>query len=748
MKSQNENKIKEKEIYSIKEYEIQNNSISYYEEDDYNSIIYDKPISKDKNYFYDKNDYPNYFFNTISSTNSFNSIKERYGKKLKNIFKNKSMIINLKSHLNFSFEENQNNINVENNNYKNTQNLIRTINIFNLIHKKQLKKIENYTLKSNEYNLIKSKYSKKIKNIDFKNTKNNRNDIITIHNRNISEYCVNSDFNKNKIIKLDINTNNEKNNELNNTFPKKVNFKMYDAYIMTSNFENILNEKEKEIILKENNIQNKTIKKLNININQNLINENSNINKSLIKNHSINYKDLKNNDSKRKTIINNYNNKERKIPISMNKSKNKEKLHKIIKKRIILEEEYLISPEGEKKLLSVKRLEKENNNNNSELLKNIFKREKKINENNSQKIKLRPKNSRHNSLFSSIFKEHSKKNEFIRTSLKTLDEDSQIVSNMSFYNSISNNSILKEGSNNIFKNRMIIPSHIKNRNNKNKNLYNMYKNKNLEINKEKLHEQNLNSESNNNELNLKKKLFYNKICLIKDKNINNFNKSNYNNNYSSNNTISCHTNFLNSNRTSINYIEDKEKLKNNSNKTIYQNISFSKEQPFMIYHKKKPKHNLILNNKQNCSNLVNIVFLNQEENNKIYNYDNYHDKENDNRKLNISHQKIPIHHHKYNYRFHEIKSNSIDNFLDNKANKYFYFNNNNATIMDENNSSYKLTNANDNIYSNKENYNINGNKYFEISNCSSRNINKIKLKKKMEQKNNSNNNITHYYIKY
>ena len=104
MHSKNENKNKEKEIYSIKEYEIQNNSISYYEEDDYNSEIYDKPISNDISYFCDKKDNRNYFYKTISSTNSFNSIKERYNKKLKHIFENKSIINNSKTYLNFSFE--------------------------------------------------------------------------------------------------------------------------------------------------------------------------------------------------------------------------------------------------------------------------------------------------------------------------------------------------------------------------------------------------------------------------------------------------------------------------------------------------------------------------------------------------------------------------------------------------------------------------------------------------------------------
>ena len=183
---------------------------------------------------------------------------------------------------------------------------------------------------------------------------------------------------------------------------------MYDAYIMTSNFENNLTEKEKEIILKENNIQNKTIKKLNINLSQKLIDENSNINKSLIKNHSINYNNFKSEDSKNnntKTIINNYSNKQIKIPNNMNKSKNREKLHKIIKKRIILEEEYMISPEGKKKLLSVKRLEKENNKYNS--IENNINRN--INKNNFQKSKRSHKNSIHNSLFSSIFKENSTK---------------------------------------------------------------------------------------------------------------------------------------------------------------------------------------------------------------------------------------------------------------------------------------------------------------------------------------------------
>ena len=102
MISKKEKKNKNNRICSIKEYEIQNKSISFYEEDDYNSIIYDKSISKDKTFFDDKNE-KNYF-KTISSTNSISVIKERFNKKNKNIFEN-DIFINSNSNLNFSYEE-------------------------------------------------------------------------------------------------------------------------------------------------------------------------------------------------------------------------------------------------------------------------------------------------------------------------------------------------------------------------------------------------------------------------------------------------------------------------------------------------------------------------------------------------------------------------------------------------------------------------------------------------------------------
>ena len=434
-------------------------------------------------------------------------------------------------------------------------------------------------------------------------------------------------------------------------------------------------------------------------------------------------------------------------------SKNRDSLHKIIKKRIILEEEYMISPEGEKKLLSVKRLEKEDNNNDKndsnnkkeELIKNYFKKRKNINK-NKPKIN---KHNMHNSLFSSIFKENYRKVEYNRTNFKSIDEDSQIVSNISYYNSNNSNyrnSISKEdNSNNLFKNLVKNQSHIKNRNNK--ILYKILKNSEIKSPEQN----NYDSEVKNKELNLKKKLFYNKICLMKDKNINNFNKSN-NNNSSKNITISSHSNFLNTNRTSMKYIEDKEKSKIDSNKSIYQMISFSKEQPFMIYHKKEAKQNFIINNNQNYPNLVNIVFLNQEKNKKINNYGYYHinGKENSSIRINIPLPKIPNHLKRTNYRFHEIKSMSIGNYSSVESKRNYYPDNYN-TIMSINNenSSNINNNSNSKIYSNRNNFNINGDKYFEINNYdSSKNVNNRNLNKKIEQREFNNNGITEYYIKY
>ena len=101
-------------------------------------------------------------------------------------------------------------------------------------------------------------------------------------------------------------------------------------------------------------------------------------------------------------------------------------------------------------------------------------------------------------------------------------------------------------------------------------------------------EQKINKDLSNKELNLKKKLFFNRIYFNK------FNKSN------NNSKINCHPSYINSNRTSINCLEDKDKSNMDTSKGIYNKISFSKKQPFMISHNEETNKNFYINNNQKC----------------------------------------------------------------------------------------------------------------------------------------------------
>ena len=238
-----------------------------------------------------------------------------------------------------------------------------------------------------------------------------------------------------------------------------------------------------------------------------------------------------------------------------------------------------------------------------------------------------------NSFFSSIFKDNSRMTVYNnRIGINSIDDDNQIsyiFNNNKFAKTnnkkpkyIKTNPPLKKMQNNKIKkggNKLPIKTDL---NNKQK------QSKEQKTNKKS------NKESNNKEHNINKKLFYNRIY------INKFNKSN------NNSKINLHQNQVKSSRISINNLDNKDKSKFENSKSIYDKISFSKKQPFMIYHNEEKSQNFYINNNQNCSNMVNIVFLNNEKNK------NYEEKG----------RPKPICGLKRNeFKFHEIKSISLDN---------------------------------------------------------------------------------------
>ena len=787
-KSRNRLQNEKANINSIINNEPGNISI-FEEEDGYNSFVYNKSLSKDLIFFNEQNNIINY------SSKSLDLISHKLIKNNKNLREDINTFNNLvkmKSNLNFSFESKiEDNILLKTtfntiNNKENNYNFIKNINIFKSLHKKILKNeniINNKqtNINNNNYNKnnIKSKFLKKSKKKN--NFKKIEKNIIHTHNRNSSEIYIDLHNSKNKVIKFEnILEKRNNNNDLNKTIPNKINFKMYDAYIMSSDFDNYLTDKEKEDFFKDNNIVNKSMRKINISINEdkniineNIVNENIKINKPKLKNNSINYictDNMNSNNTKIKNIINNYKNKGKRKKIILNsnyinKLKNKGCLdkNKIITKRIILEEKYMISPQGDKKLVSIKRYEKDkynnendinneniNNYDNSHLIQKYYKKIKNSNiiNNNKNKPPITYRHSMNNSLFSSIFKENSRQTEHNRIYLKSIDEDSQIISHISYYknNNINNNNSHYNNINVEFPSNIICKNpQIKNRNIRNIN------NINNKISKEKGHSQNINSELTNREINLKKKLFYNKICLMKDNNINKFNRSNNNKTENSINNISFHTNFLNSNRTSMNYLQEKEKYKIEPNKSIYERISFTKKQPFMLYHNENPNQNLVINNNKNCPNLVNIVFVNNEEKNKS----KYFNKNKRDIPQPRQH-KMSCRLKRSNFRFHEIKSMSIGNFSNIRSTRNYNRSGSNKLMnINYNNSNYDLqNNDNFNIYSsmdalnNNDNYNFNDirdSKYYEICDYDTSRNKSIKYN---FDNNVRNRGISEYFVKY
>ena len=736
-------------IISINNFEIQNNSIC--EEDDYNSKIYNKSLSKDKFLFnlYNEEKY-NEIYCRYKTISSFNYIKKRIHQK--SIFQEfKNNVTNKKKiNLNITFNERikkkfilDDEFSILLNNDENYNNLIKNINLFNSIRKKKYIKINAKTKSKGkrQENIKKSKFSKKNKKKIIKVFTGFSDKNISGHKRNKTDYYLNLKSPQNKIMKIDkmksiSNVHKDDiNRVINDTNPRQVSFNMYDTYIMDSNLENKHTLKEKDMSIIESSIPNKSMKTIKIGITGSLIDENLNNNQSKTKNKSLNYNMTKNNHMHRKIkTINNYKSKGNNEKIKyIYKSKKKEEkgIHKIIRKRVVLEEEYMVSPEGKKKLLSIKRLDNgksyiynSNNNSNEHILRQYIKKDKEKKNNKENKLLIH-KNNLSNSLYSSIFKDNTRQTDYNRVYLRSLEEDSKMISNVTFLKNYQTNIIPQfdeEKSPKISKSIIANPSHFKNRNNKNINKAT----KNLDIvNNCKIENKN-NSKLENKEANIKKKLFYNKICLLKDKSINKFNKSN--NNLDKTNRISSHTNFLNSNRTSMNYGEDKEKSKMDSSRGIYERISFSKDQPYMIYHN-EPQNPFVINDNKNCPNFVNIVFYNnQEQNNKMNKsrLNNYNVKKKENWKYNNNniYNRIDIPQPKSNYRFREIKTLSIDNISSPQCTRNYIQNNqnnqneaNNSIRITYNNSYFKLNKNNSNdfnddiIYSSMDNIN----NYYDFS---------------------------------
>ena len=586
-------------------------------EDDYDSVVYNDLISKDKLFF----GYKNNGKKKSGSKSTYNMFN--YNIKLLNQEDYFEKNIKINSKLNMSFEnknkisflENENEL-IMRDNSENNKNLMKIINLFAFVNKKlhtkfnQSKNVINKSTASNlfEDNLITiltkrpSKFSRKNKKNDFPTLNIN-------HKLNITELFIDLEkgIPKNKSKRLEklnnsikiTNKGNMKNSNL-----KRINFKMNDTY-NNYYYDDILFPKRKTS-LKESRM-NKSMKKININLNESSIDKILNLNKWKNKNYSINYSNPKRIKSKyiMKKIINDYMNRENERISNMlhRESKRKERgSHKIIKKRVVLEEEYIVNSEGDQRLLSVRRLDNENNEtNNQKYMKKIVNKENINSSENSMK-----KNYKlNNSFLSSIFKESSGRMKYTKRldGINSLDDENRISY---LYSNSKNTKRNIKNPKNIIKS---IPSLIQNKNNKSSSkILKKQENKipiKTDLKEHKNKKRKINTKSTNKDKKLKKKLFFNRLY------VNKFNKSN------NNSKINFYPNYINSNRTN-NYLEDKGKLNQEKNISIYNKISFSKKQPFMIYHNEEKNQNFYINNNsQNCANMVNIVFLNNEKNKTI-----------------------------------------------------------------------------------------------------------------------------------
>ena len=679
------------EIILPKEYEFFKKS--NYEEDNYDSFVYIEPISKDKNFLFNEfieNKYSkdkscsnilNYDTNLL---NRKNDNKAYFDKNIKNNTK-----------LNYSFEikhkknilNDQDNIILNKESQENDKILKKIINIFSFLHKKRHNNIQKMAKNNDSLNTISSKiktnlyklpskFSRKNKKTTIKITEN-INNFIHINKRNIKQ--VSSDkrkqLEKNKIIRIDkLNPNNVNKELINNNKIKKEKSKIYDKYIMNSDYNDNLFEQERKMILRGNHI-NRSMRKININLNDSSLDKNIRLNKSKIFNHSFNYFNPKRIDSEKriKSIINDYmgkENKEKEIDAKiLFKNKRKEDFGKtrIIKKRVILEEEYIVNSEGDQKLLSIRRLNNENNNEENENTSYPKYISKKKSTNNESRMNKKNILNKLNSLFfSSQYNENSRKLEYNNhTEMKSFDDDLQISYIINNKKSNTSNINIKNSKNNLTN-----QSYIKN--NKKRKIIKKVENKipiKTELKERLTNEQKINSETSNKE---KKKLFYNRIY------INKFNKKN---------------NYIHSSKNFLNYLEKKEKSKLEISKGLYEKISLSREQPFMIYHNEVKNQNFFINdNKNSSTDVLNFVFLNDKNN------------------INNSNQGIKPYCRikSNNYKYCQIRPISIENNTKGINSTRNYFNRHimsvgscNEQIGIRNNSHYNIYSSMDNVNNKK-----------------------------------------------
>ena len=588
-------------------------------EDDYDSFVYNDLINKDKLFFGYKN----------------SGKKQSNSHSTSNIFKCNTKILNrvdyfknnlkINSKLNFSFE-NDNGISfLENDNKllkrdksENNKKLLKIINLFAFVNKKLQNKFNLSKNINNDSNIFSdnnitiftkkpSKFSRKKNKIENYSGLNNINN----NKINITELFIDLEkgIPKNKIKKLEKLNNSSKitnKGNLKNNTQKKINFDMNDTYNIQSYYDNIF-ELDKKINVKESRM-NKSMKKINIKINENSIDKILNIKKCQKRSNSINYSNPRKIKSENliKKIINGYLSKEKEgiSNIKLNKSKKNDcGSNKIIKKRVILEEEYIVNSEGDKRLLSVRRLDNENNDkNNYKYIQNFFNKENTINNENSMK-----KNYKlNNTFFSSLFKENLGRMKYNKRldGVNSLDDDNGITY-------IYTNSKKTKRNNKKIKNNIKPTPSLRKNKNINKSITKILKKQenkipiktDLKLKQSK--NKKINTKSSNKEQKIKKKLFFNRIYMNK------FNKTN------NNSKINFYPNYAISNRVN-NYIEDKDKSNQEKSVQFYNKIDFSKKQPFMIYHNEEKNQNFYINNNsQNCPNMVNIVFLNNEKNKSI-----------------------------------------------------------------------------------------------------------------------------------
>ena len=410
--------------YFLKDKEVQENSIN--EEDDYNLEIYNNSISKDQNFLKELNDDDKY--KTIQVYNYF----QKTNNNILNLNNRKKFLNNTNQKFCSTSIEFNNNLNLRTleESYKNTDTninfLMNNLNIFKMVHKERKnRKLLNQILskdKSPKYMIelknskyfITNKYSKKYTK---KYKQNIDNGIVKEHIKVISQQFNGPYLKKNKISQINPIKNTIK-NVINKEFKYISNLKVNENYsqniskikALTNNlfnrysqidtnvcdqqlnFSKEKNDKDKNNN-KDNNNKNKKIKimtslndlkKNNFMLKNNgctFQNENSYI--FNLKFYNI-YDNKQNNNiqlkSKSNSMINEYSNFDENYNIKNenNGKKKKEKLpkNKIIKKRIIFEEEYIIDSNGNQKFLCVKRVGEDNlkseksNNNSKEILAN------------------------------------------------------------------------------------------------------------------------------------------------------------------------------------------------------------------------------------------------------------------------------------------------------------------------------------------------------------------------------------------